>query len=102
MNFLSALQLGIGAAQSIFELTRHVETPGNGAAKKEAVKTLAFLATKTAFEIAQKETLDGDSQQILAKTIDSTVDGVVQFYNAIGIFQKTPHTTISATPAVGP
>ena len=89
MNFLQALQLGIGVTQSVLQLVHQVEGPGNGDAKKRAVMNLAMMSGKMAFETANNFPLSLEAQENMLKQLDKSVDSVVEFYNQIGVFQRT-------------
>jgi len=96
MNFLQALQLGIGMSNSVLQLVHQVEGPGNGDAKKRVVMNLAMMSGKMAFETANNFPLSLEAQGNMLKQLDKSVDNVVEFYNQIGVFQKTREITVEA------
>jgi len=94
MNFLQALQVGIGMSNGVLQLVHQVEGPGNGAKKREVVAKLAFASTKTAFEMVNGNLLTQMEKDCLDRGINEVINGVVEFYNQIGVFQKTREITV--------
>jgi hypothetical protein len=99
MNFLQALQVGIGASQSVMQLVQHVEGPGNGPIKRDIVMKMAYTSTKMAFEMANGEIIPDVEKNALVMNLGILVDVVVDFYNQVGVFRKTRGITVEAKNA---
>jgi ABC-type transporter Mla maintaining outer membrane lipid asymmetry permease subunit MlaE len=83
-TFATALQILAGIIPTIMALVKAFEMPGNGEAKKEGVIT----AVQKILE--GYNTMSGSSVPVtMVLTLASgLIDGIVHFYNIVGLFTK--------------
>jgi len=82
---LTALKHLLGLLEPIVNAIKQFETPGNGAEKKQAV--LDFV--KAAVVAAEGAFGTDIPEEKVIKFISQAIDGVVGFYNAIGVFRHS-------------
>ena len=94
MNFMNWLTIAAGIAQTVIQLVKLVEAPGNGASKKEMVLRATLGAVDAALKNTGNTVLTKDQFPIVAEFAADTVDGTVKMLNDTGEFKKTTEVVV--------
>jgi hypothetical protein len=90
MQFQHWLTVGLGTLQTVNSLIPIVERPGAGPEKQKLIVDATNAVVNTAITASGNPPLTPEDQQALNSLTTAITASIVEFLNALGIFQHTP------------